>query len=107
MPAPERRSESPQRLYAWDGNSRLILLHIYMKDRELRLYERALGAGVGRSIECRPKEWRVALALMCQGYVLLVGERSPHGSFEICARTAKIPPQTEGQTEPGQDQRAS
>ena len=64
-----------------------------MKDRELRLYEKALSAGVGRSVECRPNEWRVAQGLVCRGFVELVGERSPHGFFAIAARKMNTPPE--------------
>jgi hypothetical protein len=66
-----------------------------MKDRELRLYERALRAGVGSPVDCRPNEWRDAQALVCQGLIQLVGERSPHGFFAVCARSWNIPSEVE------------
>jgi len=66
-----------------------------MKDREFRLYERVLRAGAGSPVECRPKEWRNAQALVCQGLIELVGERSPHGYFRVSARPWNIPPESD------------
>ena len=63
-----------------------------MKDREVRLYAKVLSAGVGRAVDCRPNEWRVAQALVCQGLIELAGERSPHGYFKVCAKAWNIPP---------------
>jgi hypothetical protein len=56
-----------------------------MKDREFRLYEKVLRAGAGSKVECRPNDWRDAQALVCQGLIELVGERSPHGFFAVRA----------------------
>lgn len=62
-----------------------------MKDRELKLYEKVLRAGVGSKVECRPKEWRDAQALVCQGLIELVGHRSPHGFFAVRAFEQSVP----------------
>jgi len=59
------------------------------------LYERVLRADIGSPVECRPNEWRDAQALVCQGLIQLVGERTPHGFFEVRARSLHLPPQSE------------
>ena len=77
-----------------------------MKTRELRLYERVLRAGAGSPVECRPNEWRDAQALVCQGLIQLVGERTPHGFFEVRARTWNFPPESDTRQSGGTQTRA-
>ncbi len=69
-----------------------------MKDRELKLYEKVLRAGVGSKFECRPNDWRDAQALVCHGLIELVGERSPHGFFAVRAIGPSAPAGTEGRS---------
>jgi hypothetical protein len=55
----------------------------------------------------------VALALLCRGYVQLIGERTPHGFFAIRARESndssemKSPSEMDLQSMPDIDQRSA
>lgn len=62
-----------------------------MTPRQKKLYEEVLSAGQGFLVQCNPKEWRVAQALMRQGCIELVGDRSLTGFFEVRAIESNIP----------------
>lgn len=62
-----------------------------MTPRQRKLYGEVLAAGPGFLVQCNPQEWRIAQALVKQGCIELVGNRSSSGFFEVRAIESSIP----------------